>query len=186
MLNIFLFNITGTEMHSMAFIYPRCYHRLTGMNICYPASTNMTLWNVFSSNASAIVVTNYANSACSGAPISSYAENFGCDDNGFYTIAVSAKKGWGSATGFGVEVYTTTSACKQNSGTLTGNVFIASSPTGCYSSSNGTSDGVSCSGKKRIAVINARTANTMHSMLLACLLLCFLPHLFIRSLSLLC
>lgn len=116
------------------------------MNTCYPAAANLTSYNIFTSNGSAVTVSTYATSGCSGTPISSYSNAIGCDDNGFFTLAVSSKKGWGSANGFGYEVYTTKSGCKNNNGVFTGGVIISTSPTGCYSSTNSTSNGVSCSG----------------------------------------
>jgi hypothetical protein len=122
------------------------YAESVGIGICYPMYANLTAFNVFSVSGNVVTVNTYASASCSGTPISTSTEKTGCDDNGFYTLSVSSSQGWGSAVGFGANVYSTKSNCKNHSGAVTGSVIISTSPTGCYNSVNGTSDGVSCSG----------------------------------------
>ena len=123
------------------------YGESVGINVCYPMYTNLTAYNKFTVSGNAVTYNTYGSGGCSGTPVSTSTYKTGCDDNNFFSLAVTTTQGWGSNPGFGVNVYTTTSACNKNSGNFAGSVFISTSPTGCYSSSNGTSDGIACSGK---------------------------------------
>ena len=58
---------------------------------------------------------------------------------------LQSNHGWGSAVGFGVDVYGSTKNCNSNSGPVTGSAIISTSPSGCYYHDNSTSNGASCS-----------------------------------------
>lgn len=121
------------------------YGESVGINVCYPLYTNLTAFNKFTVSGSVVTYNTYGSGGCSGTPVSTSTYQTGCDNNNFFSLAVTTSQGWGNHSGFGVNVYATTSACNKNSGNFAGSVFISTSPTGCYSSSNGTSDGISCS-----------------------------------------